>query len=304
MRYFTALLVSIVVCLLLFGSVTAVDYTPGYLSELNQTAISLSSDNQLVIVGIGPSIMQNSINGFVPFLNLPEVNDNIIFVDGSLGSNQQRFENPDYFGWDVGINRLPAGLTAADVDIVFYYNALTSPSGTMEQYIETAADSYQITYEIINDKYPNVQLILQNSQHYAGWCGQCKAPEPYAEWGKYAVDELIERRMNDEISGALIAWNAFQWDDTWPQNYYTDGLHLSGLGQQATGQLWHDYLSNTSFTAPWYLANGIPQPTSTSTNTAVPGVTPTVTPFPTDTPTVNPEMTPTATATCFYNHCW
>ena len=288
MKYFIALLVSVVVCLLLFGLAMAVDYTPDYLSELDQTAISLSSDSQLVIVGIGPSIMQNSISGFVPFLNLPPVNDNIIFVDGSLGSNQQRFENPDYFGWNVGINRLPSGLTAADVDIVFYYNALTSPSGTQEQYVETAANSYQITYEIINQKYPNVQLILQNSQHYAGWCGQCKAPEPYAEWQRYAVDELIERRMSGEIGGALIAWNAFQWDDTWPANYYSDGLHLSGLGQQATGQLWHDYLSSMSFTAPWYLANGQPTPTET----AVPGATVTPSPFPSATATGEPTVTP------------
>lgn len=294
MRYFLAMLVSIVVCLLLFGPVTAVEYTPDYLAELNAVASALASDNQIVIVGIGPSIMQNSISGFVPFLNLPFVNDNIIFVDGSLGSNQQRFENPDYFGWNVGINRLPAGLTAADVDVVFYYNALTGPSGTFEQYVQTAANSYELTYDIINQKYPNVQLILQNSQHYAGWCGQCKAPEPYAEWQRYAVDELIERRMSGEISGALIAWNAFQWDDTWPQNHYSDGLHLSGLGQAATGQLWHDYLSSTSFTALWYLEDSQSQPTSTPT--AIPSSTPEVTvtpsPFPSATPTGEPTMIP------------
>lgn len=254
-----------------------------YQSELDQMAISLASDSQLVIVGIGPSIMQNSINGFIPFLSLPEVNDNIVFVDGSLGSNQQRFENPDYFGWNVGINRLPAGLTAEDVDIVFYYNALTGPSGTMEQYVQQAADSFEITYNIISQKYPNVRLILQNSQHYAGWCGTCKAPEPYAYWSKFAVDELIRRRADGEITGPLIAWNAYQWDDAWPANFYNpDGLHLASLGQMATGQLWHDYLSATSFTAPWYL-DGTPQPTATPDGT------------PTETPTPGP--------TCFYSHC-
>ena len=270
-----------------------------YLAALTAVSEALANDSQIVIVGIGPSIMQNSINGFIPFLNSPEVNDNIVFIDGSLGSNQQRFENPDYFGWNVGINRLPAGLTAVDVDIVFYYNALTSPSGSFPDFVQTAADSFEITYNIINDKFPNVQLILQNSQHYAGHCGQCKAPEPYAYYNGFAVKELIERRINGEIDGALIAWNAYQWDDTWPANYYTDGLHLSGLGQQATGQLWHDYLS-TSFNAIWYL-DSTAQPTITPTTTAVFTSTPmptvevtaTPSPFPSITATGEPTMTAT-----------
>lgn len=276
-----------------------------YQSELDAMAAELAQDNQLVIVGIGPSIMQNSINGFMPFLG--QANPDIVFVDGSLGSNQQRFENPDYFGWNVGINRLPPGLTAADVDIVFYYNALTGPSGTMEEYAQTAADSYQITYQIISQKYPNVRLILQNSQHYAGWCGACKAPEPYAYWQRYAVDELIRRRADGEIAGPLIAWNAYQWDDTWPAYYFSDGLHLSGLGQQATGQLWHDFLSTASYTAPWY--TGQPAPTATPTNgtavstnapttTPTPGVTATPSPFPSATATGEPTMTPSRGGGC------
>lgn len=265
-----------------------------YLAALMAVSGALANNNQIVVVAIGPSIMQNSVSGFAPFLNSLGVNDNIVFVDGSLGSNQQRFEDPDYFGWDVGINRLPPGLTAVDVDIVLYYNALTSPSGSFPDFVQMAAGSFEITYNIINQKYPNVQLILQNSQHYAGWCGQCKAPEPYAHYNGFAVKELIERRINGEINGALIAWNAYHWDDTWLENYYTDGLHLSGLGQQSTGQLWHDYLS-TSFNAVWYL-DSQPQPTVTPTNTAVFAVTATPSPFPTNTPlppTGEPTMTPT-----------
>lgn len=281
-----------------------------YLAQLESVAATLAGDSQLVIVGIGPSIMQNSISGFAPFLNNPEVNDSIIFVDGSLGSNQQRFEDPDYFGWDVGIDRLPSPLTAADVDVVFYYNALTGPSGSFPDFVEQAADSFQITYEIIADKFPNVQLVLQNSQHYAGWCGACKAPEPYAYYNGFAVKELIRRRIDGEIGGPLIAWNAYQWDSTWPSSYYSDGLHLSGLGQQATGQLWHDYLSTVSFAAPWYLGGFTPTvtptavatgtPTSTPTPSAtptVPVVTETPTPFPSDTPTSLPTSDPTITPT-------
>lgn len=310
-RTILAILFVLTIALLLIAGKMASAATPdfdlypgGYeppAGYLDAAIAQLSGDNQIVIVGIGPSIMQNSLSGFIPFLSRPEVNGNIVFVDGSLGSNQQRFEDPDYPGWNVGINRLPAGLTAADVDIVFYYNQLTGQSGTFEQYVATAADSFELTYDIINDKFPNVRLILQNGQHYAGWCGQCKAPEPYAYWSGYAVKELIARRINGEISGAVIGWNAYQWDDTWPQNYYSDGLHLSGLGQQATGQLWHDYLS-TSIHAAWYL-NGQPLPTSTPTGTAVstiqptpssaPGVTATPSPFPSSTPTGEPTVMPT-----------
>lgn len=264
-----------------------------YLAELDAVANQLGNDNQVVIVAIGPSIMQNSVNGFMPFLSSPEVNNNIVFVDGTLGSNQQRFVDPDYFGWNTAVTRLAAvGLAPADVDVVFYYNALTSPSGSFADFVQVAADSFGITYGIISDKYPNTKIVLHSSQHYAGWCGQCKAPEPYAYYNGFAVKELIERRINDEISGPLLAWNAYQWNDAWPSSYFSDGLHLSGAGQQATGQLWHDYLSSTSFTASWYLDAPIATPTPSAT--PLPTATGTITP--TDTPTV-PVVTVTATAT-------
>ena len=39
-----------------------------YLAALAAVSEALANDNQVVVVAIGPSIMQNSVNGFMPFL--------------------------------------------------------------------------------------------------------------------------------------------------------------------------------------------------------------------------------------------
>ena len=253
------------------------------------------------VVVIGMSMAQNAYSGWSNYLGLPEVNDNLITVDGTLGSNQQRFTDPDYFGWTVGISRLPSGYTAADVKCIIYHNAISGPSGEFVAYAEMVRDSFAVTNDIIPQKYPNVELILINSRHY-GYSPTSKQPEPYAYWDGFAVKWLIEQRINCTAAcGPLVAWGTYQWDGAWanhPEYYQADGLHLSGAGKLASGAIWHSYYS-TAFMAAWYLDGA--QPTATPTLQATDIPTPSATP--TEGPTVTPSLTPTATATCFYNHC-
>lgn len=280
-----------------------------YLAQLGALATDLADDDQLVVMGLGMSMMQNALAGFGPFLNEPEVNDNLVLINGAIGSNQQRWEDPNYWGWNVGMQALAgAGLTAADVRVVLYHNSWSGPSGTFPEYAEMVRDSFAITMGIIQDKYPNVDLILVNSRHYGGWNDDSKQPEPFAFWEGFSVKWLIEDRISCVSDcGALLAWNAYQWntwpssfglpDGTiWPENYFVaDGLHLSQAGQAVSGELWHEYLSGTSFTAAWYLdaPPATPTPTATATETA----TPTQTATPTETPTATPTATATATST-------
>ena len=277
---------------------------PAYLAQLEAEDCHDPATGKAIIPVIGMSMAQNALKGWQTFLNNPEVSDNLVVIDGTLGSDQQRFTNPDYFGWGIGLNRLnAAGYTAAQVKCVIYHNSWSGPSGEFVPYAEMVRDSFAVTMAIIKQKYPNVAVIYLNSRHY-GLSPSSKQPEPYAYWEGWAVKWLIESRINCVSDcGALLAWNAYQWVPGWadhPEYYAADGLHLVGAGQVASGQIWHNYLSSTTFTAPWYL-DGAPPPTSTPGPTAVPTSTPTptgatMTPTPTNTASGCGRACQTATA--------
>jgi cell division septation protein DedD len=274
----------------------------GYKSELDQLAISLASDNQLVVLGLGMSMMQNAMSGWEPFAAGPGTNPNMVVVNGAIGSNQQRWADPNNAVWNRGPQALAAaGLTAADVDIVLYHNAWSGPSSLpFPDHAVNMLNSITGTMDTIADKYPNTSLILITNRHYA-LSSTSKHPEPWAYEEGFSWKWLVENRINCTANcGTHIAWLVDEWISDWanhPEYYAADGLHLAGAGQQESGQLWHDALSTWSYTAPWYLDAPPMTPTSTATATETPTPTPTLTPTATATATATPTETPTPTAT-------
>jgi hypothetical protein len=332
-RPFLAILVLLGVALLLVGEpVTAVDYTtpipladlgadtylgqqgglyPGglnepptaYKSELDQLAISLSVDEELVVLGLGMSMMQNAMSGWMPYASGPGMNPNMIVVNGAIGSNQQRWADPENAVWDRGTQALASvGKTEAEVDVVIYGNAWSGPSSLpFPDHATNMLNSITGTMGTIADKYPNTQLILVTNRHYA-LSSTSKHPEPWAYEEGFSWKWLIENRIDCTANcGTHIAWLADEWIPSWashPEYYAADGLHLAGAGQQESGQIWHDALSTWSYTASWYLdappPTSTPTATATETPTATSTATPTQTPTATPTPTETPTLTPTA----------
>ncbi|MCB8940830.1 MAG: hypothetical protein H6655_20695 [Ardenticatenaceae bacterium] len=254
-----------------------------YLNELNTMANQLAQEEELVVLGLGMSMMQNAMSGFTPFTNAADINTALTVINGAIGSNQQRWQNPNSPVWNRGLEQLAAAdLGPGDVDVILYHNAWSGPSLPFPEHPEMVKDSFAITMDIIAQLYPNVQIIYLNSRHYGGWNPNSKAPEPWAYEEGWAVKWLIEERINGEIDTPLLAWMAYQWDSTWPESYFVaDGLHLSNEGKAASGALWDAHFRTSSYIAPWYLG----QPIITPTPTAVPTNSPTPTPTPTAVPT-------------------
>jgi len=299
-----------------------------YKSELDQIAISLSTENQVVVLSLGMSMQQNASAGFLnngwasgTTPTGTAVNPAFRFINGAVGSKQQNWVDPNSSVWGRGLTALAQqGLTANDVDVVFYHNAWAGPSSLpFPNHAVNMKESAQITMGLIQEKYPNVQMILVANRHYA-LSPTSKHPEPYAYEEGFSWKWLIEDRINCTADcGVLIAWYAEEWVPDWANHseyYVDDGLHLSGAGQAASAEIWYSWMSTLPYIAPWYLAEQ--GPTATPTLTPTPGNTPTMTPtavggtatstpFPTATDTPSPDPTgtviPTATATCFYQHC-
>jgi hypothetical protein len=282
------------------------------------------------------SMQQNASQGFINggYTSGSGINPAFRFVNGAIGSKQQNWVDPNNSVWNRGTQALgSSGLSANDVDVVFYHNAWAGPSSLpFPDHAVNMKESAQITMGIIQDKYPNVQMILVANRHYA-LSPTSKHPEPFAYEEGFSWKWLIEDRINCTVDcGVPIAWYAEEWVPDWashPEYYMSDGLHLVGAGQLASAAIWYSYMSTLSYIAPWYLSE--PVPTATPSNTPLPTDTPTVTPTPSETPipteTLTPTMTPTGgtptptatatpfpdtptasptvtpTATCFYQHC-
>lgn len=295
-----------------------------YAAELTTVSNQLAGDSQVVVLGLGMSMMQNASNGFMQtgYASGGDVSPAFRFINGAIGSKQQNWVDPNNSVWNRGVQALSgAGLNATAVDVVIYHNAWAGPSSEpFPQHAITMKNSAQTTIEIIHDKYPNVQLILVLNRHYA-LSPDSKHPEPWAYEEGFSWKWLIEERINCTADcGPPIAWLANQWEPSWanfPQYYTSDGLHLSpgpGGGQYASAEIWRAAMVSSSYIAPWYLATPpaptatpgntstptmqpTPSNTPTVTQTAVPGVTatPSATPFPTVSPTPDTAVTPTAT---------
>ena len=305
---------------------------PAYAGQLEAGSCYDPGSGKAVVIVMGMSMAQNSMDGWREFLNRPEINDDLIVVDATVGSNQQRFEQVSYWDltyWNTVLQRLSAaGVTADQVRCVVYHNSWSGPTGGFPDYPQMLKDSFATTMGIIQDRLVNVELIIVNSRHYGGWNPQSKQPEPYAFWDSFAVKWLIADRIACEVDcGALYVWNAYQWNfwapstgipngTIWPQSHFIeDGLHLSEAGKAETGLLWHEYFSTQSWSIPWYLdapptptatpaASSTPTATAVSTSTPTPSstgpaLTPTSTSSPSATPTATntavPEVTPTST---------
>ena len=299
-----------------------------YAAELQAVADDLANDSQVVVLSLGMSMQQNANSGFInggwASGTTPAgtaVNSAFRFVNGARGSKQQNWVDPNNSVWQQGLTALAQqGLSANDVDVVLYHNAWAGPSSLpFPDHAVNMKNSAAITMGIIQDKYPNAQMILVANRHYA-LSPDSKHPEPYAYEEGFSWKWLIEDRINCTANcGVPVAWYALEWDSDWanhPEYYMSDGLHLVGAGQLASAEIWYSWLSTLPYIAPWYLVGPVPTatptetpgPTNTPTLTptpteTVPGVTPTATPFPTATNTPGATMTPTPTATCFYNHC-
>ena len=74
---------------------------------------------------------------------------------------------------------------------------------TADQYVANKMPYWIQVIGLINTKFPNCKIIYLSSKH---WGTLEKHAEPEAYYTSLIMKEIIDERINGEISGALIAW--------------------------------------------------------------------------------------------------
>ncbi len=279
-------------------------------AEINPVYTALENDNNIVLLCLGMSNLTWTCGRFAEmFYASPSTNKNVTIINaGWPGAAQQRWDSKRPF--DRALKVLTQnGLTPEDVDLALYFNACAKPANNgckkypagFPLHAKNMKESLEITMELINSNYQNVQLVYVTSREFAGFATVDLNPEPFAYEEGFAFKWLVQDRIDGNLAGAPLLWWAYQYDPSWPQSYfYADGTHLSNAGLDVVGQLWLDHCLSLPWCTNGIAATSTPHPVSTET--AVPTQPSTPYPNATGTPTLAPTktavptMTPTSSA--------
>jgi hypothetical protein len=226
--------------------------------------------------------MSNATQEFSAFMTLagayPDLNPQLVIVDCAVpGKTAEIIQNPGDNYWTICDDRVAAaGLTNAQVEVVWLKEADGFVLSPWPEYPEKLRDEMGGILQILRTRYPNTRSAYLSSRTYGGYATTMLSPEPYAYESGFAVKWLIEEQLAgdprynfDPAMGAVnapwIAWGPYLWADGltprgdgffWECEDFNpnDGTHPSPSGQNKVANLLLDFFRSDPTTIPWFLS--------------------------------------------------
>ena len=241
---------------------------------------SPSSTGKYVLLGIGLSVTQQSLNQVVPMAAVdPAKNPNLVFVNGATGGGTATDLISQSVFWQAMLNDyLPnAGVTAKQVVAVWFMDVDGGMSGTFPGDMTTLQSQMETIAQMMLTYFPNLKIAYASSIYYTGYSNGIKnlSNEPWTYESGFAVKNMIQDQLNgnsnlnfDSSKGTVVApwlaWGPYLWangmlprsDGTvWACNdLQNDGTHPStGAKVKVTHQLLN-FLKTDETASPWFLA--------------------------------------------------
>jgi Putative Ig domain len=241
---------------------------------------SPSSTGKYVLLGIGLSVTQQSLNQVVPMAAVdPAKNPNLVFVNGATGGGTATDLISQSVFWQAMLNDyLPnAGVTAKQVVAVWFMDVDGGMSGTFPGDMTTLQSQMETIAQMMLTYFPNLKIAYASSIYYTGYSNGIKnlSNEPWTYESGFAVKNMIQDQLNgnsnlnfDSSKGTVVApwlaWGPYLWangmlprsDGTvWACNdLQNDGTHPStGAKVKVTQQLLN-FLKTDETASPWFLA--------------------------------------------------
>jgi hypothetical protein len=239
-----------------------------------------SSTGKYVLLGIGLSVTQQSLNQVVPMAAVdPAKNPNLVFVNGATGGGTATDLISQSVFWQAMLNDyLPnAGVTAKQVVAVWFMDVDGGMSGTFPGDMTTLQSQMETIAQMMLTYFPNLKIAYASSIYYTGYSNGIKnlSNEPWTYESGFAVKNMIQDQLNgnsnlnfDSSKGTVVApwlaWGPYLWangmlprsDGTvWACNdLQNDGTHPStGAKVKVTQQLLN-FLKTDETASPWFLA--------------------------------------------------
>ena len=207
------------------------------------------------------------------------------------GESADRWVNNDFGNYTQCKQALSmAGVTAAQVQVILYKNALEfptqslTPGSSCSPALLVDACSYEryvgLTARFARTQFPNVKQMFLHSRIYGGYASAGTLnPEPFAYEYGFATKWLIEAQINqirthqiDPTAGDLsyqvapwLAWGPYLWASgptprndggSWlPQEYIQDLTHPGDTGVLKISSTLIQFYLSSEF-SPWFVAGG------------------------------------------------
>jgi len=207
----------------------------------------------------------------------------VVLVDGAQGGQTAAdIMNPNANFWTVVAQRLTAaGVTAPQVQAIWFKEADASPTSGWPAYAQTLQSEFQTIMGIIHTNFANARVCYMASRIYAGYATSNLNPEPYAYQQGFTIKWLIEDQINGvaalnydaahgPVTSPWIDWGTYNWADgliprsdglTWQcSDYVSDGTHPGPTGREKVAQILLAFVHNEPTAASWYLKKPSPAP--------------------------------------------
>ncbi len=243
------------------SNIAPADYTAYAMNRVN----NINSDERFVMLSIG---MSNTMREFEDFQmlagNTPGVNSNMVIINGAqTGQDSATIADPSADLWSRIDSKLgQIRLDGSDVRVIWLKEAHARPEVTFPNDATQLQDELDMILDIIDNKFPNVEVIYLSSRIYAGYSDSDLNPEPFAYQSGFSVKWLIEEHMSDPTyDGPALLWGPYMWADgtnprsdglTWAcSDYKNDYIHPSPDGELKVAEMLVDFFS-TNETAVWF----------------------------------------------------
>jgi len=212
----------------------------------------------------------------------PTVNPHIVLVPGAQPrAYAANFANPNDGFWNpIFQNFLPeSGITAAQVQVVYFKDIDPSPHGTFPTDIAKLQSDYEAVANNVIAKFPNVKIMYMGGPIYTGYSIGLNNiyPEPYSYESAFAIKWTIQDQINgnpnlnwDATKGPVkapwLSWGAYSWANgllarndglTWscPDIKY-DGFHPSlPYGREKETNLMLNFFKSDDTAISWFLTH-------------------------------------------------
>ena len=245
---------------------------------------------RIVLLSIG---MSNATQEFSAFKRLADADTGkstrVIIVDGAQGGQTAAVIARDTANfWRVVDQRLQqAGVTRAQVQVVWLKEANARPTGSFPGHADTLSSQLGRIAQILRQRFPNIAATYMSSRTYGGYATTTLNPEPYAYESAFAVRWAIERQAAGDTALApegpqqrapWLAWGPYLWADglnprsdglIWERaDFVSDGTHPSDAGRAKVARMLLNFFQTDPLARTWYLRNE--GPTSSAHSTELP----------------------------------
>lgn len=242
-------------------------------------------NGKIVWLSIGMSNTTAETQQFIPLANAyPNKNPKLVFVDGAVGgmtaSIISTMTNSNYSTyWNTVISRLAnTGVTANQVQIIWYKEANVANSTPILNYYDSMVVQTKRIMNIIKQRFPNARLCYMASRISARYASSSLNPEPYAYYTGWAIKKVIEDQIigdsklkysGFDANSPWLSWGIYLWSDgsipqitnpnvfwTCSSDFQNDGTHPSiPVGASKVANLLLTFYKNDTISCPWFFNN-------------------------------------------------